>query len=450
VAKTSREIALEVLTEIETKGCFADEVLNRRLLKARHLETKDKNLLFELVKGTLRWRGRVDYFLDQHSKRPLVSVPIKIKNTLRLGAYQILFLDRVPDWAAVDQAAELARHYGHEGHVRFVNGILRNLIRNKEKTSFPDPSDTVQYLATTHSFPEWLVERWVKRFGAEDAEKLLRVCNLPPLLSLRVNTLEISQEAFLNEIRKKITEADLHPLVPDTVEVLSAGDVTELPGFNQGWFYVQDPGAILVSHLAGAQPGERVLDACAAPGGKASHLAQLMEDRGEILALEIDQTKIRKIRENMERLGIRSVRTQAGDAANVEFSEPFDRIMIDAPCSGLGTIRRHPEAKWQKREEDLTGHQERQLSILKNISRFVRKGGSLVYATCSTEPEENEEVIEKFLKDSPEFAIDKRPAHLEERLQKMFDDQGFFRAWPHLHGTDGFFAVRMIKISNLF
>ncbi len=445
MAETPRQIALDVLTDVETKACFADEVLNRHLSRGGALEKRERNFLFELTKGTLRWRGKVDYFLEQIASRPLEAMPVRIKNILRLAAYQILFLDRVPDWAAVDQAAELARKYGHEGHVRFVNAVLRNLIRKRGDLSLPDPSLTVPYLAAAYSFPEWLVERWLRRFGRGTAERLLEASNLPPPLFLRVNTLKISREELIGRLIERVEGVRPHPLVPEGVEVAGQGDLTTLPGYDQGWFYVQDPGSMIVARLTGAKPGERILDACAAPGGKASHLAQLMEDRGELIALELDEVRIIKIRENLERLGIRCVKTCQGNAEVIEFSEPFDRVLIDAPCSGLGTIRRHPEAKWIKSEEDLIRHQERQLSILRNVSRFVRDGGTLIYATCSTEPEENEEVIGSFLEERPEFTVEKKPKELEAAILEMFDEQGYFHAYPHLHHTDGFFAARLIR-----
>ncbi|MEK6775558.1 MAG: 16S rRNA (cytosine(967)-C(5))-methyltransferase RsmB [bacterium] len=445
MAETPRQIALDVLTDVETKACFADEVLNRYLSRAGALEKRDRNFLFELTKGTLRWRGRLDYFLDQISSRPLASVPVRIRNILRLAAYQILFLDRVPEWAAVDQAAQLARRYGHEGHVRFVNAVLRNLIRKRGDLSLPDTSQTVPYLAAAYSFPEWLIQRWVRRFGAGPAERLLEASNLHPPLFLRVNTLKISREEFIERITDDVEEARPHPLVSEGIEVAWQGDLTALPGYDQGWFYAQDPGSMLVARLTGAKPGERILDACAAPGGKASHLAQLMQDSGEIVALEIEETKIVRMQENLERLGIRCVKPSQGNAEAVEFSDPFDRVLVDAPCSGLGTIRRHPEAKWIKSEEDLIRHQERQLSILRNVSRFVRDGGTLIYATCSTESEENEEVIGRFLGERPEFTVDKKPEGLETAVLEMFDEQGYFHAYPHLHNTDGFFAARLIR-----
>ncbi len=445
MSKPSRQIALDILTEVEDRQCFMDDALGRHNREIKKLEAKDRSLLFELIKGTLRWRGRIDTLLSQVSHRPLNSIPVRIRNTLRLGAYQILFLDRVPDWAAVDETAELARKVGHEGHVRFVNGILRALIRKQDKIVFPEPANSIPHLAATHSFPEWLVKRWLERFGKEAAEELLKACNQPPRLTLRINTLQVSRETFMEQLKGTVQEIRSDPLVPEGVEITGTGDIKELPGYDQGWFYVQDPGSMMVSRLMGVKPGEKVLDACAAPGGKASHLAQLMEDRGEIVALEKDRARIQKIQENMGRLGIGSVQIMQGDAEAMEFSEPFDRILIDVPCSGLGTLRRHPEARWLKKEEDLLKHQERQYAILKNISKALKQGGTLVYATCSTEPEENEEVVLKFLEETPDFKVDKKPAHLDRKILEMFDDQGFFHAWPHLHGTDGFFAVRLVR-----
>jgi len=438
-------VALEALAEIERTSCFAAEVLERRLSRLPSQERRDRALAWELVLGTLRWRGRIDYLLSRLLTRPLASVPVEIRNALRLGAYQILFLDRVPERAAVSESVELARTYGHEGHVRFVNGVLRNLARRKEELDFPDPREPVPFLAATRSFPEWLVRRWVERLGPEEAGRLMDACNRRPPLILRVNTLKVSVEEFLVRLREQGRTAERHPLAAEAVEV--GGGVEGLPGYREGWFYVQDPGAMLVSRLLGAKPGERILDACAAPGGKTSHLAQIMHDRGTVTVLESDPGRLNVLRENMERLGISSVTPCLGDAAAADFSAPFDRVLIDAPCSGLGTLRRHPEAKWQKRGEDLLRHRERQIAILWNLARFVKPGGSLVYAVCSLEPEESDEVVTAFLRRHPHFVLDKRPAHLDPAVQTLFDDRGFFRTWPHHHRADGFFAARLLRAS---
>jgi 16S rRNA (cytosine967-C5)-methyltransferase len=440
-----RRLCLEVLCEVESKGSFADEPLSR--LIASHPNDKDKALATELVKGTLCWRGRLDYFLGRISKRPLSSLPTHIRNALRLGAYQILFLDRVPRWAAVDESVKLARRYGHEGHVKFVNAVLRNLIRSKDKISLPERTKPVPYLAAAYSFPPWLVKRWFRRFGFSEAGRMMEACNTPPGLTLRVNRLRISPEALMTSLTQAGLKPRPCPLVAEGLEVTGTARVTSVPGFDEGLFYIQDPGAMLVSHLLGVRPGERVLDACAAPGGKATHLAELMEGRGAVIALERDEERIALVRENLIRLGIESVRPRLGDGESCTFPERFDRILIDAPCSGLGTIRRHPEAKWLKQETDLVRHQERQLSILNNISGYLRKGGVLVYATCSTEPEENEEVIRKFLEQTPGFTIDRETGYLDGAVQEMFDQHGLFHAYPHVHGTDGFFAVKLVRQS---
>ncbi len=440
-----RRAALEALTLITEKGFFANEAMARVTEEVAPLEVRDRALFSELVRGTLRWRGRIDYFLAALAHRSFRKNPEKIQNLLRLGAYQILFLDRVPPWAAVDTATELAKSCGHAGQVRFVNGVLRNLIRRKEKISLPDPREPVPHLAVKHAFPEWLVRRWVARFGPVRAEDLLAACNEPPTTTLRINPLKPDVIGYLEGLSGHVEKFIPHPLCPEGVIVEFPGSVERLPGFREGRFYVQDGGAMLVSRMVGVQPGERVLDACAAPGGKSSHLAELMGNEGEIVALEVDPRRLERIVENMARLGITIVHPVAGDGASIDFPTPFDRVLIDAPCSGLGTIRRHPEAKWQKKEEDLIRHRERQLALLRHLSRFVRVGGSLVYSTCSTEPEENEEVIEQFLQEEGGFVIDLAPSHLSRNVLEMIDEGGFFHAWPDRHQTDGFFAVRLVR-----
>ncbi len=442
----ARRIALQILTEWEERTeLLLKDLLRRHFSPFPGSDLRDRSLVMELVKGTLRWRGRIDYLLEKLLTRPLASVPVRIQNALRLGAYQILFLDRIPDRAAVNESVELARTCGHEGHVRFVNGVLRNLIRRKDRIPFPDPSDGVACLAVIYSYPEWLVRRWVDRFGKSRAESFLQSFNLSPKLFLRVNTWSIEVEECMEAIARTGREIRRDPWIPEALEVVGGGEVTALPGFAEGWFYVQDTGSMLVSHLVGARPGERILDACAAPGGKSSHLAQMMGDRGEIVALDENPARIGRLQKNIDRLHLSIVRPRLGDAAAVTFPDFFDRVLIDAPCSGLGTLRRHPEAKWRKREEDLVRHQERQLAILRNIARLVRPGGVLVYSTCSLEPEEDENVIETFLREAPEFVLDRKPAFLPEGIQALFDENGFFHAFPSSHGSDGLFAARLIR-----
>ena len=441
--KTSRQIALEILSQAEREGVLAEKGFAR--LNALTLEPKEKALAAELVKGTLRWRGRIDYLLSHLSRRPLASLPVYLRNTLRLGAYQILFLDRVPHWAAVDESVKLARRHGHEGQVKYVNAVLRNLIRTGDQIPLPDPSRPAAHLAVVHAFPEWLASRWIKRFGAPEAARLMASCNIPAPLTLRVNRLKISPERFMTILADGGHDARRLPLTAEGVEVMGGAQVRDLPGFGEGWFYVQDPGAMAIARLVDPRPGERVLDACAAPGGKASHMAELMDDRGEVTALELDEKRIAVMGENISRLGLRSIRPLAGDGSTVRFAHPFDRVLIDAPCSGLGTLRRHPEAKWLRQEVDLNRHQTRQLAILHNISPFVRPGGNLVYATCSTEPEENEDVVKQFLARHGDFFLDDRVPAGSDPLGPLFDAHGFFHAYPHRDGTDGFFAARLIR-----
>ncbi len=441
MADRARALALEVLLEVAAKACFVESALARRAA----LEPQEHARIMDLVKGTLRWRGRIDYLLSALANRPLSSVSTSILNILRLGAYEILFCDQVPEWAAVNEAVELARAHGHEGHVRFVNGVLRNLARRREALPLPESSDAVAHLSVVHAFPEWLVTRWCRRFGEAEAAELLQASNQLPALTLRVNTLKVSPVQCLEALRSAVEGVRAHPWIPEALLLQGAGRVRDLPGYAEGWHYVQDPGAMLVSYLLDVKPGERVLDACAAPGGKSTHLAQQMGDQGKIIALEADASRIERIQENTLRLGIHSIRTQQGDATDVAFGQPFDRVLIDAPCSGLGTLRRHPEAKWQKKEDDLLRHQERQLAIMENMSRVVKEGGVLVYATCSTEPEENEAVVDRFLQGTPDFSVEgEAPRRLPE-IRDLIDARGFFHAYPHRHDSDGFFAVRLIR-----
>ncbi len=434
-----REKALEILGRIEA-GSFADPLLDAA---RRQFDARDSAFLHELVYGVLRRRSHLDWILDQFSARPLSSTDPATRNILRLGAYQMLFLDRVPVSAAVNTSAELAKKHGKKSG--YVNGLLRNLERGRGRIAEPAAEDPAARLAVLHSHPLWLVRRWMRRYGCEQTERMLQANNRPSPLVLRTNVVRTNRAELKAALLSEGADVRETRYSPVALELVAAPPLQSLPSFQAGKFMIQDEAAQLVSLMLGPLPGERVLDACAAPGGKACHLAELMNNRGSVTALESDQARIGRIRENRDRLGLSGIDPVHADASTWR-GGPFDRILVDAPCSGLGVLRRHPDGRWNKKEAAIRERAALQRAILDNCSEQLRPGGSLVYATCTTEPEENEDVIADFLaRSGSSFGVDDPRQFLPEAARIFVNDKLFFRTYPGDPVLDGFFAVRIIR-----
>jgi 16S rRNA (cytosine967-C5)-methyltransferase len=434
-----REKALQILCRIE-EGTFADGLLEQA---RRQFEHRDNAFIHELVYGVLRTRSRLDWTLDRFSAQPVSKTDIRTRNILRLGAYQMLFLDRVPVSAAVNTCVELAKEHGRKNG--YVNGLLRNLDRKRGEIGELADSDPEQRLSLLHSHPAWLVKRWVKRFGLDRTEELLRDNNRPSPLVIRTNTLRTSREELKAALEPDGAEVVLTQWSPLGLELRSGPELRSLKAYQAGWFLVQDEAAQLIGFMLDPRPGEAVLDACAAPGGKATHLAALMQNSGTVIALESDPGRISRIGENSDRLGTTIVRSVLADA--IKYREgSFDKVLIDAPCSGLGVLRRHPDGRWSKKEELIRERAKVQREILKNCASLLKPGGALVYATCTTEPEENEQIIASFLAETPgQFRIDDPRPLLPEQARKLVDDDRFFRTFPAAPEVDGFFGARLLK-----
>lgn len=434
-----REKALEILGKVEA-GVFADSLLEEA---RQSFGERDRAFLLELVYGVLRNRLRLDWVLDLFSAQPVEKAGVPTRNILRLGAYQLLFLDRVPASAAVNTSVELAKAHG--GKHGYVNGLLRNLDRKRDRIDYPGAGDPVRRFSVLYSHPEWLVARWIGRFGIETAETLLRANNSPAPLVLRANRLRTTREELKSGLEKAGVRAIETVYSPAGIRLVSPPAIRTLPGYGEGWFLVQDEAAQLISLMLSPRPGDRVLDACAAPGGKATHLAELMGDRGELVALDLDPARIARISENSRRLGMTIIVPKQGDAASYA-EQGFDRVLIDAPCSGLGVLRRHPDGRWNKVEGAIRERAAMQRRILENCAGLLRLGGVLVYATCSTEPEENEEVVKAFLAGPGSgFVVDDPRPYLPGRASELVDGHNFLHTYPKAPEMDGFFGVRMVK-----
>jgi 16S rRNA (cytosine967-C5)-methyltransferase len=437
-----REAALRILHAADTRSAFTD-----RLLDGAHArggpDARDQGLMHELVKGTLRWRGRLDWALDPLVHIGLSKVQPWIKNILRLGAYQILFLDRVPPHAAVDESVKLAHKYGHPGTAGLVNSVLRRLVEEKDAIT-PPAGDDAGSLAVWGSHPRWIVERWLARFGPEATRALLLADNRPVPVGLRVNRLRVTRDELIERLAAAGVTATPARLATELVWI----DGTHAPGalaaFKQGLCTVQDESEALVSRLVAPQPHERLLDLCAAPGGKSTHLAELMEDEGEVWAMERAEARVAALETTVARLGTHAVHVVLGDGRNYPFPMPFDRVLVDAPCSGLGVLGRRADARWRKGPELLRELPPAQLDLLAAGGRRARPGGVLVYSVCSFEPEETTEVVERFLRQNPAFVLESVQGLVPDEL---VDADGFMRVLPHVHGCDGAFAARFRKTS---
>ena len=456
--KSARGIAHAILSQVEAKGQFASDLLQRHL-RTSTLDGRDRGLLVELVNGVLRRRETLDWYLGHVSDRKVNGLPIPVRTALRLGAYQLYFLERVPPSAAVNESVNLVKSNQQGSGARwpgFVNAVLRELIRI-ERPPWPDRNhDLPQSLAVQFSCPSWLVDRWLIRFGLEETISLCQNTLLTPPLTIRTNTLRITRDQLMTTLLQEGYDISPTTISPVGIILRKAGPITDLPGFEEGWFYVEDEGGQLIADIVNPEAGEYVLDTCAAPGGKATHMAALMQDQGHIIAIEPVEDRRVLLEKNSERLGVTCLRPMQGDLCGhgtertVDALQEyrFDRILVDAPCSGTGVFKRHPEGKWQKHAVQLREHHLRQLAILQNVSHLLRPGGTLVYSTCSTEPEENEQVIEEFCLHHQDFMLDTVLPWLPSPGEALVTSQGYFSTMRHMSVMDGFFSARLTKVDT--
>lgn len=445
VPTSAREAAFAVLYRAEAADAFVN-VLLYRTLERTHLSAIDRGLATALVLGVLRHRERLDWALAPLLSRPLENLPPAIRTILRMGAYQMLDLDRIPAPVAVSESVNLARRHGHVGTARLVNAVLRRLASDGAPPPPGATADPAGHLAVVHSHPRWLIARWIARWGVEDAAAMAAANSRPAPSALRVNTLRTTPAALLEAFQARGIDPSLGP-VPDSIRVV--GSLTErLPFVDQGLAVIQDEGAMLVSLAASPASGQTVVDACAAPGGKTTHLAALMGNRGQIMACDVHARKLQALAERCALLGAECVEAHHLDAREIGRRWPglADMVLIDAPCSGLGTIRRRPEIRWRAAEADLPGHAASQFAILDGAAGAVKPGGVLVYSVCSLEPEEGVDVVRAFLTRHPDFAPAPFPGVFPRILAgHPVDgaDAGQALLLPHRHDTDGFFIARL-------
>jgi len=437
----AREIAAKVLQAVHEQGAYANVALVQELRKNR-LPDVDRRFVTELVYGAVKAGDTLDWILCRYASRPLKKIPSMVREILRLGIYQIFFMDKVPPSAACNESVELAKKYSHGGTAKFVNAVLRTAAREPQRAEFPEGRDGA-CLALSSCHPLWLVKRWIHAFGYEEAKALCAFDNSQPPLSLRANTLKTSRDGLMEKLRAEGVEVLPSSWAPEGVLCRSHGSLDDLAALRQGFCQAQDESSMLVAHVLAPRPGEFIIDACSAPGGKAAHMAAIMENRGRILACDIYGHKLRRIEENASRLGIRILGTRLMDARELgnEYAGKADRVLVDAPCSGLGVLRRRPDARWRKEPGLLEELPILQLAILEGAAEALKPGGVLVYSTCTIGAEENQQVVERFLETHREFRLENAGALLPagKRPEKML------QLYPQRDGTDGFFIACMSR-----
>ncbi|MEZ4600871.1 MAG: 16S rRNA (cytosine(967)-C(5))-methyltransferase RsmB [Syntrophotaleaceae bacterium] len=439
-----RRLAFEILTEVED-GAFSDQALDAVLAANPHMDDRDRRLLTELVYGVLRYRGRLDYALSCFCRQPLTRIEPAVVQLLRLGGYQLLLLDRIPQRAAVHETVELARRLGLARVTGFINGILRALIRGIDAIPWPDRnSDPRAYLQRVLSLPNWLAGQWLDQYGCTEALALAEAMLKQAPFTVRVNTQKTTREAFLAALQEAGYRAEATAYVAEGV-IVAEGPGRRLPGDREGWYQVQDEASMLMACLIAPKAGERLLDCCAAPGGKTTHLAALADNRAEILALDIDAERLALVEQGARRLGLSGIACRTWDVTSPSaflVPDSFDRVLVDAPCSGLGVLRRNPESRWRRTPDDLRTNSERQSMLLDRVAPLVRLGGRLFYSVCTLAQEETTVVAERFLSGHGEFSREDLREQAPQSWQELFDEQGALRTFPHRHhGMDAFYAV---------
>lgn len=431
----TREIALKTLYKIDKEQAYSNIALNEEIKQNREkLTEKDIGLISEIVYGVTTWKLTLDEIIKKYSKIKLKKISPWILNILRMGVYQIVFLDKIPKSAAVNESVNLAKRYGHSSSSNFVNAILRKVEKNDYEELF-EISNDVERISKTTSMPEWIVRELLKNNNIESVKKICENSNLKPKTTIRVNALKTTKEDLikkLNENNIQFKEANINEKMAGDFLILNkVKNIENLDLFKNGYFTIQDISAGLTAKILNPQPDEIVLDACSAPGGKTTYIAELMKNKGIIEAWDIHEHRTKLVEKNAKRLGINIIKTQVKDATicDESLNEKFDKILLDVPCLGIGVIKRKPDIKWQRKVEDIKEITKTQATILENCSRYLKKGGSLVYSTCSILKEENEDIISNFLSKQTDFEI------AENDVINIFQDEE----------KDGFFICKLHK-----
>ncbi len=443
----ARSIAVKILTRVERTDSYLDKLIDYEI-RTDILNDYDRSLLNEICHGVIRWMRRLDWFLNGFYRGQWEKCMPEIKNTLRVALYQILFLNKIPDYAAVNEATEFIKKISTQKHADVVNGLLRTIIRTKNDLVYPTRDiDEVKYLGIMQSHPNWMVKRWIQRFGFDEAEQLAEANNKRPILTIRINTLKTTKEEVYRRFSEKGVAYRFCRYIDYFMTLRLMSKIYLDEDFKNGLYTVQDESAGLVSVLLSPKENDIILDMCAAPGGKSAHLAQLLNNKGKIFSVDKYESKLRIMKENAERLGVTNTEFIHDDASDFQSeavkSQKFDKILLDAPCSGLGVLSKKPEIRWKREMKDILSLAELQKKLLNNAAEYLKAGGVIVYSTCTTENEENMDVVKDFLAKHPEFKIDNAAQFVR---REIVNADGCIETFPHKHNTDGSFAARLVRI----
>lgn len=437
-----RGLAVKILNRVERTDAYLNRLLDNEM-KNTELEGPDKALLYEIVHGVIRWMGRLDWILNGFYKGTFSKAIPNLKNGLRVALYQILFLDRVPDYAAVNEAVEFVKKLQGAKPAGLTNAVLRNIIRNKDGIRYPNPDeDLIGYLSAYYSHPSWMVKRYLQRFGRVETEELLNANNEKPYLTLRLNALRSQPDEFKSLLESVHLQYNAGRYLPEFFKLQNLTNITAWEYFTRGYFNIQDESAGLACRMLKVSDDMRVLDLCAAPGGKTAYISALMHDKGKIVAIDRYDSRLKILRRNMQRLGLKSIHTIETDALNYN-DKPFDRVLADVPCMGSGTLSKKPDIKWKKDIFDLRGLNDLQYNLLCKAGSLVKSGGVVVYSTCSIEPEENFSIVERFLSDNNNFKLESAKGKFPDDI---LDEHGCIQTYPHRHKMDGAFAAKLVKV----
>ena len=436
-----RGIAVKILNRVERTESYMEKLLDYEL---RHsdLNGQDKALLYEIVHGVIRWMGRLDWILSGFYKGQFSKAIPVLKNALRVALYQVMFLDKIPEYAIVNEAVDFVKKLQGQKPADITNAVLRNIIRSKNGLRYPDPNENlISYLAAYYSHPSWLAKRWVERYGRENVEALMTANNERPTLTLRINQLKVDRQEFESLLQSVNLKYSVSQYNKDFYKLQILTNIQSWQYFSEGYFAIQDESTGMPCLLLDVKPGMRVLDMCAAPGGKSAYIADLMNNSGEVVALDKFESRVKLMQSNLERLGVGIVKMVATDALEFE-DELFDRVLVDAPCSGLGTLSKKPDIKWKRDLLDIKKLTPLQTELLEKASSLVKVGGAVVYSTCTIEPEENFGIIEKFLDEHKNFMLDDASKFV---VKTVVDENGCIQSLPYRDKMDGAFSARLIR-----
>jgi 16S rRNA (cytosine967-C5)-methyltransferase len=440
----ARAAAFRVLSTVSAGRVDLGEALSRA--RDPLTDSRDRALATDLATGTLRWRGALDYQLQRLSAKPLRKLDAAVLDALRLGAYQILHLERVPISAVVNDSVDLVKASGVRSAAGFANAVLRRLARERETLVWPDRRDLVEHLAVVHSHPAWLVRRWLDRYGEHDTERWLRFNNEPAAMTLATNRLLTTRADLAERLQAEGVETTPTGRAPAGL-VVTAGRALVSAAFRDGYCVVQDEASQIIPELLQAQPAQMVIDACASPGGKTLAAAAQCGPSGRVVATDVRWRRVQLLAATLARCRAANVRVvQIGHTTPFPFADAvFDRVLIDAPCSGLGTVRRDPDIRWRRDPSQFAALAATQLDLLHRARPLVAAGGRIVYSTCSSEPEENEDIVAAFLDAAPEFSVlPLASAGVAPAIAEMQTSQGYLRTSPTF-GLEAFFAAILLR-----